>query len=302
MTSGILLLDKPAGISSNVAVQQVRRLFGRVKAGHTGTLDPLATGLLPVCLGEATKFSHSLLDANKTYQAVIRLGFTSSTGDGEGIIKESGKPDFSPSDLHRVLRSFTGTIHQLPPMHSALKKAGRPLYSYARAGEEVPRALREVVISRLEQLDFKGNTLSIRVTCSKGTYIRVLAEDIGKALGCGGYLLVLRRSGIGGLDITDAIGLDELGALEPESRALRLLPVDRLVSDLPPVSLSDEAVKRIRTGLDVRGLQNVVTGAVRLYDHAGAFLGVGEGDNTHGVVIPKRMLATQPRVEKTENV
>jgi tRNA pseudouridine(55) synthase len=198
------------------------------KAGHTGTLDPLATGLLPICLGEATKFSHALLDADKSYEAIIQLGFISSTGDAEGDIQPYGKPDFSEARLHQVLASFVGPIDQIPPMHSALKKDGKPLYSYARAGGTVARIPRKIIINSLQLVDKEGEVLKISVGCSKGTYIRVLAEDIGKSLGCGGYLLALRRTGIRDLRLEDAIGLDQLGELDESSKAARLLPVDRL--------------------------------------------------------------------------
>ncbi len=185
VTHGVLLLDKPAGISSNAALQRVRRAYGWPKAGHTGTLDPLATGLLPICMGEATKFSHSLLDADKSYEACIRLGFLSSTGDAEGVIEPIATPDFTAMRLHAVLKSFVGAIEQVPPMHSALKKDGKALYTYARAGEIVERKPRNIVIKDLHLINKTEDSLTISVDCSKGTYIRVLAEDIGKALGCG---------------------------------------------------------------------------------------------------------------------
>jgi tRNA pseudouridine55 synthase len=248
-----------------------------------------------VCLGEATKFSHSLLDADKSYEATIRLGFLSSTGDAEGIIEPFGDPQFSDAKLRQTLRSFTGTIYQVPPMHSALKRLGRPLYAYARAGEDVQRQSREVVIRELEVSDFSGTTVSIRVSCSKGTYIRVLAEDIGKALGCGGYLLALRRTGIGNLDINGAIGLDALTAMDGQVRAARLLPVDRLVDGLPAVHLDENVAKRVVNGVAAE-VPGVGIGPVRLYDSTGTFLGVGEG-RSGGVVVPKRMISNQAAPE-----
>jgi tRNA pseudouridine55 synthase len=295
MNHGVLLLDKPAGISSNAALQQVRRLYSWSKAGHTGTLDPLATGLLPICLGEATKFSHALLDADKSYEAIIQLGFISSTGDAEGDIEPYGKPDFSETRLHRVLASFVGPIDQIPPMYSALKKDGKPLYSYARAGETVARIPRKIIINSLQLIDKEGEVLKISVGCSKGTYIRVLAEDIGKSLGCGGYLLALRRTGIRDLRLEDAIGLDQLGELDESSRAARLLPVDRLVEFLPAINLDQEASQRIVNGLAVS--TGGAVGLVRLYDAAGAFMGVGErrGD---GTLIPKRLVSNSPISKK----
>ena len=292
MTDGVLLLDKPLGISSNVALQRVRRLYAWSKAGHTGTLDPLATGLLPICLGEATKFSHSLLDADKSYEASIRLGFISSTGDAEGILEPYGKPDFTPAQLQKVLHSFIGPIDQIPPMHSALKKDGRPLYSYARAGETVVRLPRKIILNTLQCIERKEDVLKISVRCSKGTYIRVLAEDVGKALGCGGYLLALRRTGIRDLILGDAIGLDELGEMDETCREGHLLPVDRLVDVLPAVYLGQEASQRVVTGLAVSDT-GTAAGLVRLYDSTGAFMGVGER-RSDGSLISKRLVSNPP--------
>lgn len=289
MTDGVLLLDKPAGISSNAALQRVRRLYAWPKAGHTGTLDPLATGLLPICLGEATKFSHALLDADKTYEASIRLGFVSSTGDAEGVLEPYGRSDFSAGQLQQVLSAFLGPIDQIPPMYSALKKDGRPLYSYARAGETVARIPRKIIINTLHYIDNKEDVLTISVGCSKGTYIRVLAEDIGKALGCGGYLLALRRTAIRDLGLRDAIGLDQLGEMDEISRAAQLLPVDRLVDILPVVYLGKEASQRIINGLAVSDA-STEAGLVRLYDSTGSFLGVGER-LVEGTLIPKRLVS-----------
>lgn len=303
MIHGVLLLDKPAGLTSNAALQRVRRLFGRIKAGHTGTLDPLATGLLPICLGEATKFSHSLLDADKTYEAVIRLGFVSSTGDAEGAIQEAGMPDFDDEKLQEVVRAFTGPILQRPPMHSALKKDGRPLYEYARAGIEVDRPVRNILIKKLEVIDLKKNVLSIKVTCSKGTYIRVLAQDMGDALDCGGYLMALRRTRIADLDIAAAIGLEDLEKSRPVVAATHVLPVDLLVRAYPALRLDSAEAKRVSTGLEVRlAVEVVPQGPVRLYGPTGNFLGVGEG-RSGGIVAPKRILANSAALpQKPANV
>jgi len=303
MIHGVLLLDKPAGLTSNAALQRVRRLFGRIKAGHTGTLDPLATGLLPICLGEATKFSHSLLDADKTYEAVIRLGFVSSTGDAEGAIQEAGMPDFDDEKLQEVVRAFTGPILQRPPMHSALKKDGRPLYEYARAGIEVDRPVRNILIKKLEVIDLKKNVLSIKVTCSKGTYIRVLAQDMGDALDCGGYLMALRRTRIADLDIAAAIGLEDLEKSGPEVAPTNVLPVDLLVRAYPALRLDSAEAKRVSTGLEVRlAVEVVPQGPVRLYGPTGNFLGVGEG-RSGGIVAPKRILANSAALpQKPANV
>lgn len=292
MNHGVLLLDKPAGLSSNVALQRVRRLYSWSKAGHTGTLDPLATGLLPICLGEATKFSHALLDADKTYEASIRLGLTSTTGDGEGVLEPYARPDFSEARLHQVLDSFKGPIEQIPPMYSALKKDGKPLYSYARAGKTIVREPRKIIINTLQFIDNKDDILTIVVDCSKGTYIRVLAEDIGKALGCGAYLLKLRRTGIRDLKLGDAIGLDELGEMDEPTRVARLLPVDRLVEVLPAVYLDTKASQRLVNGLAVYE-SGAASGLVRLYDSTKSFLGVGES-RADGTLISKRLVSTAP--------
>ena len=292
MTHGVLLLDKPPGISSNAALQRVRRLFAWPKAGHTGTLDPLATGLLPICLGEATKFSHALLDADKSYDASIRLGFVSSTGDAEGHLEPYGKPDFTLIQLQEVLDSFRGPIEQVPPMHSALKKDGKPLYSYARAGKTVIRESRKILINSLQFIDKTDDVLRISVGCSKGTYIRVLAEDIGKALGCGGYLMALRRTGIRDLGLEDSIDLDALGEMDEAARTARLLPVDRLVEVLPAIYLDRQASQRIVNGLAVSEASQI-TGLVRLYDSMGAFMGIGESGND-GTLVSRRLVSQSP--------
>jgi tRNA pseudouridine55 synthase len=291
MTDGVLLLDKPRGISSNAALQRVRRLYAWPKAGHTGTLDPLATGLLPICLGEATKFSHALLDADKSYEASIRLGFTSSTGDAEGTLEACGKPVFTTDRLQQVLDSFVGAIDQIPPMHSALKMAGKPLYHYARAGETVIRQPRKIIVNHIKCLENKEDTLLISVRCSKGTYIRVLAEDIGRALGCGGYLLMLRRTAIRDLGLESAICLDKLGEMDETSRVAQLLPVDRLVEILPAIYLDQQASQRIVNGLVV-GNAAMVAGLVRLYDSTRVFMGVGES-RSDGSLISKRLVSAK---------
>lgn len=288
MRHGVLLLDKPSGISSNAALQRVRRLYEWAKAGHTGTLDPLATGLLPVCLGEATKFSHSMLDADKGYDASIRLGYSSSTGDAEGEIEARGNPAFADAELQDVLRSFVGPIDQIPPMHSALKKDGKPLYAYARAGETLAREPRRIIINSLQYIDLEKDVLKISVNCSKGTYIRVLASDIGDRLGCGAYLLGLRRTAVGDLALAEASTLDELAEMDQAGRDARLLPVDRLVQDLPEVHLDPEASLRIINGLRVSTTPG--EGVVRLYGPSGAFMGVGEV-RPDGSLVSKRLVS-----------
>lgn len=289
MSHGILLLDKPAGLSSNAALQRVRRLFGWPKAGHTGTLDPLATGLLPICLGEATKFSHALLSADKAYDAAIKLGFRSSTADAEGALEAGTEPAFSQERLLDVLRSFVGEIQQVPPMHSALKKDGRPLYDYARAGKFIERKPRNIIINLIQLIEYKYNIIRISVVCSKGTYIRVLAADIGEALGCGGYLLALRRTAVGDLSLAAAVTLDELAAQEPGERAARLLPMDSLVRGYPAVHLDAQASRRIINGLAVQAVEKA--GLIRLYDLQGGFMGIGECLDD-GTLVPRRLVST----------
>ncbi|OGS94557.1 MAG: tRNA pseudouridine(55) synthase TruB [Gallionellales bacterium RIFCSPLOWO2_12_FULL_57_18] len=271
---GVLLFDKPLELSSNTALQKVRRLFQAEKAGHTGTLDPLATGLLPICFGEATKFSNALLDADKTYRALLRLGQTTSTGDAEGEILSEHPVEVQQSDIDAALAKFRGEIRQLPPMHSALKHQGKPLYEYIRKGETIERELRSVVIHELLLNSFLGNELDITVRCSKGTYIRTLAEDIGAALGCGAHLIGLRRTAIAHFDLQHAYSLPQLEAMTEAERAACLLPLESLMPDMPTLQLDAVQIKRLaqgqRLGLDT-GLPD---GKVRLHGPQG-FIGVG---------------------------
>ncbi|MBN9421674.1 MAG: tRNA pseudouridine(55) synthase TruB, partial [Candidatus Accumulibacter sp.] len=234
---GVLLLDKPSGMTSNDALQKARRLFSAAKAGHTGTLDPLATGLLPVCFGEATKFSSDLLDADKTYEADVLFGVTTDTGDAQGAVLEQRAVAFDRAALDAVLERFRGPISQIPPMYSALKRDGKPLYELARQGIEVERAARAVTIHELALLSFEGERCRLRVCCSKGTYIRTLAEDIGAALGCGAHLTALRRTVVGPLTLIGAATLDELAALDESARPLHLQAPDALLQTLPVVRL-----------------------------------------------------------------
>jgi len=288
---GVLLLDKPPGLSSNAALQRARRLFEWPKAGHTGTLDPLATGLLPVCFGEATKFSHTLLDADKRYEAEIRLGMTSSTGDAEGELEPGCTPAVDAARLEQVLADFRGPIRQIPPMHSALKRDGRPLYEYARAGEVVVREPRNILINDIQLMDFNGkDQFNIRVDCSKGTYIRVLAEDIGKALGCGGYLGALRRTRIADLGIEGATGLDDLERMESAARLELLKPIDRLLGNLPAVNLDESGARRVCQGL-FASVSGAKPGLSRLYGPQLRFLGLVNVAED-GTVVPKRMVNT----------
>jgi tRNA pseudouridine55 synthase len=289
---GVLLLDKPTGMTSSAAVQKVRRLFSRVKAGHTGTLDPLASGLLPVCLGEATKFSHPLLEARKSYRATLRLGWRSTTGDAEGELVEVGTPDFTQEQLREAVSALTGQIEQVPPMYSAVKVGGRPLYSLARKGVSVERAARSVNIYALQVLNASADSLEIFVCCSKGTYIRVLGEELGALLGCGAYLTALRRVGIGRLDVAEAVGFDVIESASTADRLAMLRPLDLLIGELPEVRLGPLERKRLCNGLAVPGHDTIAPVArVRLYDEDGRFLGLGEVDQA-GVLRPKRLLSS----------
>ena len=271
---GVLLFDKPLELSSNTALQKVRRLFQAEKAGHTGTLDPLATGLLPICFGEATKFSNALLNADKTYRALLRLGQTTTTGDAEGEITAEHPVEVTQSDVDIVLAKFRGEIQQLPPMHSALKHLGKPLYEYIRKGETIERELRSVVIYELLLNFFSGNEMDITVRCSKGTYIRTLAEDIGAALGCGAHLIGLRRTAIAHFDLSHSYNLQQLAAMSEEERAASVLPLESLMPEMPQLQLDAGQVHRLaqgqRLGLDT-GLPD---GKVSLHGPQG-FIGTG---------------------------
>ena len=284
---GVLLLDKPLGLTSNDALQKARRLFSAAKGGHTGTLDPLATGLLPLCFGEATKFSADLLDADKTYEAVLKLGVTTDTGDAEGAVTGTVAVDAAESAILSVLPRFVGDIRQIPPMHSALKRDGRPLYELARQGIEVERAPRAVTVHAIDCLGFAGGLLTLRVACSKGTYIRVLAADIGQALGCGAHLTALRRTRVGDLDLAGAVTLAELEALDEAGRAGCLQPVDALLRNLPVVSVAGEAAERFRHGNPV-DLQPGLGGKIRVYAD-GRLIGVAE-PGSDGRLWPKRLV------------
>ena len=288
---GVLLLNKPLGISSQQAVSRVRHLFSAAKAGHTGTLDPAADGLLPVCFGEATKFSHLLLDADKAYVATVRLGVTTSTGDAEGAVIASKPPVTEFNVILRALEKFRGDITQTPPMHSALKHKGVPLYEYARKGVEIERQPRNIHINVLHVIDLKENLLKLQVSCSKGTYIRVLAEDIGSALGCGASLCALTRTQSGALTLTHeaACTLEALQTMSEAERTQRLLPVDTLLSGLPALHVGPEEAARLLLGQKLRLRQANIIGFARIYGPERRFLGlveVGEGGRT----VPQRML------------
>lgn len=300
--SGVLLLDKPSGISSNQALQLAKRLFAAAKAGHTGTLDPMATGLLPICFGEATKFSSALLGADKTYEATLKLGYVSSTGDAEGEISaaENGGEgvSFTLQQVEEVLSNFIGSIIQTPPMYSALKHQGKPLYAYAREGVEIERKPRQITIYGLTLQALTGGELRITVKCSTGTYVRTLAEDIGKALGCGGaYLTALRRNVIDDFDLSQAHALDALETMALAQRDACLRPVDSLLHDIPAITLPAAAASLLLQGQTVDFPQEIakpgeISGKVRLYQADGLFLGLGEAvtAGAAGKIVPKRLL------------
>lgn len=287
--SGVLLLDKPIGISSNGALQHAKRIYRAAKAGHTGNLDPIATGLLPICFGEATKFSQFLTDSDKRYEARIKLGQTTDTGDAEGQILETKPVLVSLSQIEAVLKRFAGAIEQTPPMYSALKHQGRPLYDYARKGVVIERAARRVTIHELVLLGFEGDVLNLDVTCSKGTYIRVLAEDIGKALGCGAHMTGLRRTQVGGFSIGEAVTLDKLEAIGEAERDALLLPADVLGRDFPRVDLDGDSAFYMRRGQAIWMPRLELHQLYRIYDEKQAFIGMGEVAED-GKLAPKRLV------------
>lgn len=292
--NGILLLDKPAGITSQTAVSHAKRLFNALKAGHTGTLDPLATGLLPIAFGEATKFSGVLLDAAKGYEASVRLGVTTTTGDLEGDVVSTASVEATREQVEAALEPFRGTIVQIPPMYSALKHQGRALYEYARAGAVVERAPREVKIEALELRWWAPPDLGLAVRCSKGTYVRVLAEDLGRALDSGACLAGLRRTGVGPFDVAQALTFETLEALSESHRMERLLPVDAMLGVLPLLRLDARSTACALRGQTFECAAAHATGTVRLYGVEGQFLGVGEVQ-AGGRVQPRRLIAAGPQ-------
>ncbi len=295
--TGILLLDKPIGLTSNDALQRVKRIYRAAKAGHTGSLDPLATGLLPVCLGAATKFSAFLLDADKRYRVRVRLGVTTSTADAEGEILETRPVDrVDAQRVETVLAQFRGEIDQLPPMYSAVKHGGERLYKLARQGVEVERQPRRIQIFALDLVKIALPEIDLDVHCSKGTYVRTLAEEIGRELGCGGHVSALRRTGVGPYDETTVtfVTLDQVRDLaEQEGAAPRLdallLPLDSALGHWPAVRLSADAAFYLQQGQAVLVPQAPTQGLVRLYDVSQHFLGVGEILDD-GKVQPKRLI------------
>ncbi len=293
LVDGVLLLDKPVGLSSNDALIKAKRVLNAKKAGHTGTLDPFATGLLPLCFGEATKFSQDLLEADKTYEATVHLGIMTTTGDTEGEVVEQLPVDATVEQIETVLARFRGPILQVPPMYSALKRDGKALYEYAREGITLEREARPVTIHGLALVEYTAPFLKILVTCSKGTYVRVLGEDIGAALGCGAHLNALRRVEVGNLAGQDMITLEDLLA-HPDPLSL-LKPVDALLSTFPALELTPELAKRFLQGQRLALGKEAVTvppeeGRVRVY-HDGRLLGTGQLGE-YAILAPERLIST----------
>jgi tRNA pseudouridine55 synthase len=298
---GVLLLDKQVGVSSNDALIKAKWLLSALKAGHTGTLDPFATGLLPLCFGEATKFAQDLLDADKTYETIVHLGITTNTGDTEGETIATTAVDVTRAQIDAVLEQFRGDILQVPPMYSALKRDGKPLYEYAREGITLEREARPVTIHLLEFVAYQAPFLTLRVRCSKGTYIRVLGEDIGAALGCGAHLNALRRIQVGDLFINSAITIEQLAATEEGARSALLAPVDALLTSFPALYLSEELARRFLHGQRLAlGKEDIVVpteqGRVRVYREADkALLGTGLLQE-FSILAPERLISTNQNI------
>ena len=294
---GVVLLDKPAGMSSQGAVTAVKRAFNADKAGHTGTLDPMATGLLPICLGEATKYSQDLLEAAKTYIARVKFGSRTDTGDAEGLmIEELPLPVFSgeaemKKELDALLLKFTGPISQVPPMYSALKRDGKPLYEYARAGVELERTARDITIHQIRWMDIQWPEATLEVSCSKGTYIRVLAEDLGNALGCGAHLVGLRRTEVGHLNLEQAFTLESIQS-GLQNNSSYILPVDALLQTLPHLIVEEQQAKRLEMGQRVPLNLPSIEALVRIYRATAAPHNfIGTADWRSGVLHPKRLIS-----------
>ncbi len=289
--SGILLLDKPVGLSSNAALAVAKRVLGIRKAGHTGTLDPMASGLLALCFGEATKVAGFLLDSDKAYLAEVSLGVVTDTDDAQGeIIQRRRVPDLNESQIERMLAPLRGPILQIPPMYSALKQGGERLYRKARRGESVDRPARAVTLHELALLSWDGERLRLGVHCSKGTYVRALARDLGEALGCGAHLSALRRIRSAPFDVADAVDLDALRAMDRDQARALLKPADQALSGLPAVHLDASCASRLLSGQRLSGLDAAASGLVRLYGPQG-FIGVGESDGQGGFKA-RRLIST----------
>lgn len=294
--NGILLLNKSTGVTSNGALQVAKRLFAGAKAGHTGSLDPLATGMLPLCFGEATKFSQFLLDADKTYAVTAKLGVVTETGDADGAVVSEKEVTASAAEITTALLSFLGDIEQIPSMYSAIKHQGQPLYKLAREGIEVERKPRPVTIYRIDDINVQGDEVSFTVACSKGTYVRTLVEDLGAKLGCGGHVTALHRTEVGPFVEDTMYTMDELGATKQESDfegldAL-LLPIEAAVRHWPAVHLGPDASYYIRQGQAVMAADRPSSGWVRIYSQEeNEFIGVGEVQDD-GMIAPRRLLTT----------
>lgn len=275
--NGVLLLDKAVGVSSNTALQQVRRLYQAEKAGHTGVLDPLASGLLPICFGEATKFAQYLLDADKAYLATLKLGEASSTGDAEGEIIATGESQFQIQEFQAACAALTGKIRQVPPMFSALKHEGKPLYEYARKGIVIERKARDIEIYQIDIQSFMPPEVEISVRCSKGTYIRTLSEDIAQQLGTFAHLTALRRTATAGFQLAESFSLIDLQEKTDAERLGVLLPCDALISHLPALNLSEHEIRCLRFGQSIAAENRIdTTSPLRVYHNNGEFIGLVE--------------------------
>ena len=293
--SGIIVLDKAVGLSSNMALQEVKWLFEANKAGHTGSLDPLATGVLPLCLGEATKVSQFLLNSDKRYRARIKLGIRTDSADSEGqVIAECDEVNVSREQVEQALQSFKGETQQIPPMHSALKVDGVPLYKLAREGKTISREARNICVYELELTDFQGDEIELEITCSKGTYIRTIADDLGQDLGCGAHIIALRRLQAGAFTEADCVSTDALREVKEKHGMDRLdqnlIPMDRAIEDLPEVNLPSIAASQFKNGQSVLVRHLPEEGLVRLYEEE-QFIGIGCIDDD-GKVAPKRLILT----------
>lgn len=287
--NGILLLDKPHGFSSNQALQKIKWLLQANKAGHTGTLDPLATGLLPLCFGEATKFAHYLTDADKTYVATVKFGITTTTGDAEGEVLATQPVNFSHTQLALACQQFLGEISQVPPMYSALKHEGKALYEYAREGVEIERKARHVTINNILLDSFVDDVATMTVSCSKGTYIRTLAEDIAKHLASGAHLIGLRRTVTANYQISQAITLEQFESMSDVQRIGSLMPLDSAILHLPSVVLDADSSFYLQQGQSVWQSGKIPQGLLRLYNEQQEFLGLGE-QQSDGKIAPKRLI------------
>ncbi|MCL4111176.1 UNVERIFIED_CONTAM: hypothetical protein GTU68_043089 [Idotea baltica] len=300
---GILLLDKPLGRSSNSALQKVRYLFNAKKAGHTGSLDPLATGVLPICFGQASKVTAFLLDSDKRYLCTAQLGVTTTTGDKEGDELDTKKvTPFNQDDIEKILTNFRGDIEQIPPMHSALKHNGQPLYKLARQGIEIERKVRHVTIHELNIVTFNEDTITLDVRCSKGTYIRTLAQDIGEAMGFGAHLSMLRRTEVSPFDCSKLYSIEEIEKLAAENALTDLLlPIDSVLQEFPAMHLDDDEVSLIRNGIKIKRKDTPATDMIRLYTEKDEFLGIGKhatSDSGNNLLIPRRLMNTQTELKK----